>query len=559
MLWQNLRLAILWDLSYILETSYRISLGDVPYRDFPMPFAPLTFLTQAALIKLTGRVFFHHVIYVALAGGVATLLTWCIIFHLLNEKIPSARLTAFLLSVPLVFLGIYSVFPHPFYDCDCTLAILLAISLLLQLQRKNFPPLRAFSTGAVVVVPMFVKQNTGLAFLAATVGALAFLMIFEREDRRRVVGYAWTITGAASGIALALALIYFTAGLTNYWHWTIQFAAERRLPSWADFVAVYADPQIIWRIGSFLGGALLFSLNRKARPVVTALSIFLIAVPFVWAVVSLFTESDPADRAEQLLALWPFVLVVSLAFALWSFRRARMERPGIALALPFILIATVNGAFLSQQVWGSTYALWPLLMVLCACTFSVLFREGTPSTSQKATFIARVPASLLIAALVSISLLVSGWYYVWSSERLSYVKVSEGGMVRSALPALAGLSVRGPWIREFEGLVRYTQQHIPLEDGLLMIPGEDLFYYTAGRRPRFPALMFDHTVNPFLPEEIRRLARDRNIRWLIVKNELQVNGEPVEDKAKLLALLRHDFQLVQNIGIYDVYRRTGSL
>ena len=132
-------------------------------------------------------------------------------------------------------------------------------------------------------------------------------------------------------------------------------------------------------------------------------------------------------------------------------------------------------------------------------------------------------------------------------------------MVRSTLPELAGLSVRGPWIREFEGLVKFTQQQIPVEDGLLMIPGEDLFYYTTGRRPRFPALMFDHTVNPFSPGEIQRLARDRSIHWLIVKNELQVNGEPVEDKAKLLALPRQDFQLVQNVGIYDVYRRTGTL
>ncbi|MCU1343178.1 MAG: hypothetical protein JWN92_2601 [Candidatus Acidoferrum typicum] len=560
MLWQNLRLAILWDLSYILETSYRISLGDVPYRDFPLPFAPLTFLTQAALIKLTGRVIFHHVIYAALAGGVATLLTWRIIFHLLNEKVHSARRIAFLLSVPLVFLGIYSVFPHPFYDCDCTLTILLAIFLLLQLQRKNFPPLRAFLTGAVLVVPMFVKQNVGLAFLAATVVSLAFLMTFDRQDRRRALGYAWTIAGAASGFALALALIHFTAGLTNYWHWTIQFAAERRLPPLPDLLAVYADPQMIWRIGAFLGGALLFSLNRKARPVVTLLSVFLVALPFVWTVAALFTESDPADRADQLLALWPFVLVVSFAFALWSLRRdARIERPGIALALPFILIATVNGAFLSQQVWGSTYALWPLFMILCACTFSVLFREETSTASQSVTVIARVPASLVTVALVSISLLLSGWYYVWSNERLSYVKLSEGEMVRSTLPELAGLSVRGPWIREFEGLVRFTQQHIPVEDGLLMIPGEDLFYYTTGRRPRFPALMFDHTVNPFSPEGIQRLARDRNIRWLVVKNKLQVNGEPVEDEARLLALLRQDFQFVQSLGVYDVYHRAGAL
>ena len=559
-LWQNLRLGVLWDLSYILETSYRISLGDVPYRDFPIPFAPLTFLTQAALIKLTGRVFLHHVIYAAVAGGLATLLTWRILLHLLNEKVSSARLMAFLLSAPLVFLGIYSVFPHPFYDCDCTLAILLAIFLLLQLQRKNFPPLRAFLTGAVIVVPMFVKQNTGLAFLAAAVGSLALLMIFEREDRRRVLGYALTVAGAASGFALALAIIHLTAGLTNYWHWTIQFAAQRRLPPLPDLLAVYEDPQLIWRIGAFAGGALLFSLKRKARPVSVLLSIFLVALPFIWALVALFTESDPPDRADQLLALWPFLLVMSLACALWNLRRAaRVAATGIALALPFILVATVNGAFLSQQVWGSTYALWPLFMILCACTFSVLFRGETSSASRSATFIARFPASLVTAALVSISLLVSGWYYAWSNERLSYGKLSEGEMVRSTLPELAGLSVRGPWIGEFEGLARFTQQQIPVEDGLLMIPGEDLFYYTTGRRPRFPVLMFDHTINPFSPEEIQQIARSRDIRWLIVKNQLQVNGEPVEDKARLLALLRQDFQLVRSLGIYDVYRRAGAL
>src|SRR6476659_8664916 len=73
--WQNSHLAVLWDLSYILENSYRISLGQVPYRDFPFPYAPLTFMVQAALIKLTGRVFFHHVIYCAVIGGLSTLLS----------------------------------------------------------------------------------------------------------------------------------------------------------------------------------------------------------------------------------------------------------------------------------------------------------------------------------------------------------------------------------------------------------------------------------------------------------------------------------------------------
>ncbi len=553
--WQNLRLGILWDLSYILETSYRISLGDVSYRDFPLPYAPLTFLVQAALIQLTGRVYFHHVIYAAAAGGLATLLTWRILLHLLHEKVAFARLMALLLTAPLIFLGIYSVFPHPFYDCDCTLAILVAILLLLQLQRKDFPPFRAFCTGATVVVPLFVKQNAGLAFLSATVLSLAVLMALAMWYRRPARGYAWTIAGAASALAMAMALIHLTAGVANYWHWTMQFAAARRLPPFSDLLAIYEDPQLLWRIATFLGGALLLTLNRKARPVLAWLSISLLSVPFVWTVIALWIESDPAERADQLLALWPFLLVVSLASALWSLLRpAGVAPPGIATVLPFILIATVHGAFLSQQVWGSTYALWPLFMLLCACTFSVLFPASMTSGSQTVPLIARLPASLATVSLVTVSLIISGGYYAWSHERLSYAKLSEGEMVRSTLPELASLSVRGPWIPEFERLVRFARQEIPLDDGLLLIPGEDLFYYTSGRRPRFPILMFDHTVNPLSPEEIQQIARARNIRWLIVKKDLQINGEPVEDKARLLALLRQDFHIVQNLGIYEVYR-----
>jgi hypothetical protein len=288
----------------------------------------------------------------------------------------------------------------------------------------------------------------------------------------------------------------------------------------------------------------------------TLLSISLLSLPFVWALVALLIESDPAERADQLLALWPFLLVVSLASALWSFRRpAGIAPPGIALVLPLILIATVHGAFLSQQVWGSTYALWPLFMILCACIFSVLFPARMPSGLPTVPLIARVPASLATVSLVAASLLIPGWYYTWSHERLNYAKLSEGEIVRSTLPELAGLSVRGPWIPEFEQLMRFARQEIPVEDGLLLIPGEDLFYYSSGRRPRFPVIMFDHTVNPFSPEEIQRIALARNIRWLIVKKDLQINGEPVEDKARLLALLLQDFHLVQNLGIYDIYRR----
>ncbi len=124
--WQDSRVAVLWDLGYLLDTSHRIALGQMPYRDFPLVHAPLTFLIQAALIKLAGRHYLLSVIYAAIAGGLGTILAWRILLRT-TRATPlfgvHAWIGALLLASPLTVLGIYSIYPHPIYDCDCALAI----------------------------------------------------------------------------------------------------------------------------------------------------------------------------------------------------------------------------------------------------------------------------------------------------------------------------------------------------------------------------------------------------------------------------------------------------
>src|SRR6266702_7094430 len=83
-IWQNTHLTVLWDLSYILENATRISLGQLPYRDFPFPYAPLTFAVQAAIITLFGRMVLHHYFYAAITGGLGTVLTWRMLIRLLT-------------------------------------------------------------------------------------------------------------------------------------------------------------------------------------------------------------------------------------------------------------------------------------------------------------------------------------------------------------------------------------------------------------------------------------------------------------------------------------------
>ena len=517
-----------------------MSLGQVPYRDFPFPYPPLTFLIQATLIRFDGRAFWHHVVYCAVMGGGATVLTWRILINLFRET-PHAALLAFSLSLPLVVLGIYCVFPHPFYDPDCTFAILLSILLL-----QHFADGRGFSLGGVLagmtlVIPLFIKQNTGSAFLATACLVLIGLAGIGAMRHRPISHYAAILAGAALGLLLALVIIQITAGLENYLHWTVQYAALRRMPSLADTLAIYQDPNLLMWIAFFAFGASLALWSRES--VRALLSALLFAVPFAWPAIYLLIDSDPSERADRLLALWPALMIVSFVVALLSLR----QRTDLSTLLPFILLGTINGALMSQQLWGSTYAIWPLFIVLFACSLNNVAR-----LSKQSSIWMTVPTAILASTF----LLIAGGAYVWSHERLDYAKLDDGQLAEATLPELKGLSLRGNWIPNFEQLAHYAEQEIPGGDAILMLPGEDLFYYTTGRQPRIPVLMFDRTVNPYTPDEVLKIGRDLPVRWLIVKHELQLDDDVVdEDKARLAKLLKQDFKIVKRLKGYDVYQR----
>jgi len=561
--WQNSRLAVLWDLSYTLENSYRISLGDIPYRDFPFAHAPLTFLIQAAIIKLSGRVFWHHVAYCAIVGGLSTVLSWRIMRNVLGDAVTHARLLAFLLSLPLIPLGIYCVFPHPFYDPDCTGAILIGILLLQQIALKPSSTRRGLLAGIALVIPLFVKQNTGLAFLAAAVALLLPVLVVEIWARRPVRAYLLALAGAAGALFVAALRIQYLAGLRNYWHWTIQFAAQRRTPARAEMIGIYTDKMILLWLAFIAAGVICLWLSRRKSRLWALLSACLIAFPFVWPTLYLLREHDSSERADRLLGVWPVLLIFSFLVAIVTVRRRR----GISLVLPFIIIAAINGAFMSQQLWGSTYAIWPLFMILLAMTIAELssFRLAGGLVPQPIE-LTSAPSRLTngfsswftipLAAVIALSLLVAGGFYVRSHERLDYANLDDGELKRSTLPQLKGLSVRGDWIPNFEELVRYADREIPRDEGILILPGEDPFYYATGRRPQFPVLLFDHTVNPYSPEEILQIARERNIRWVIIKQDLQDEDEPTaQELDRLTEAVEKDFEQVESLGNYDIYRR----
>jgi hypothetical protein len=546
-LWQNSRLAIIWDLSYLLDSSARMALGQHPYRDFPFVHPPLTFLLQAAILRLTGRVYFHQVLYAAAAGAFATVLTWRLALHILRPRIVIAWSVSLLLAAPLTVLGIYSIFPHPFYDCDAILSVLIALLLLQSLSTPAQPShLRASAAGVALVIPVFFKQNIGLPFLLI---ALVCILLLLAVNLRKNAHLLTVLVAALATLLAAALLLHLTAGLGNYYHWTVQFAAQRRLPGLHNMLTVFAEPALLWQLPAMAAALLLLRSRAAAKAWVRALAFMLLASPFLWTLLLLALHTDTDDRADDLIALWPLVLALAATSALVSLLLALKRRTlTLRTLLPVMTLAAIFGTLLSQQLWGSTYALWPLLVLLLAELFASLTTHlDTPNGT---------PLLPALTFTVAATLLVCGGLYAVSAERLTYVQLDDAPLERSTQPALRGMATRGPWLPSFDQLLHFAAAEIPQDDGILLIPGEDPFYFATGRTPRFPLLLFDNTTDPYSPKQIAALARTNNIRWLILKRSLQLNADPMQQRDATLQLLAQQFTLYRRLDNYDVYRRT---
>jgi hypothetical protein len=608
-LWQNAHVAVLFDLSYILNTAERIALGQIPYRDFPLAHAPLTFLIQAAIIRLTGRVVFHHFLYTALTGGLGTVLAWRIALGLLRGRVAAAWTVALLVAAPLVFLGIYCIVPNPEYDCDCGFWLLVALWMFEQLDRRKGVAF-AFAAGVVACVPMFFKQNMGLPLLLAAVGAAVVVLALKRllgaprpslsgtwdstnfspsslpvakkhgsaqtpgapsfsavfaEKGGRAQALVAFLAGACAALVAAVLAIHGTAGLGNYLRWTMQYAGQHRMPGLSLMLGVYSDPTLLWTLPCVVAALVLLRAGFAKKRWAQIAAFALLAAPFLFALCSLLLYDDADERGDALLALWPLVLVLAAALALANlfalrrrgphgqvFVRGVGRGPSLRASLPLILLAAIHGTFLSQQLWGSTYGIWPLLILLLAELLA--FLEGfLPRAAASRPFASVfVPA---LAAVVAVTLFVCGGFYTVSEERLSYARLPDGPAAHSAFPELRGLATPGPYLPEIDELLRYAQANIPFDDGIVLIPGEEPFYFANGRAPQFPVPFFDPTIDPYSPAEIAALARARNIRWLIVKTDVQTKEDPTPDRAALMQLLMQEFTPAAHLRGYDVYRR----
>jgi hypothetical protein len=527
-LWRNTQVAVLVDLSYILNIATRIAAGDVPYAQFPLAQAPLTFLGQALLIKAFGPHYFVQIAYATILGGLATALTYLIARRLIAHVVPEPTALAGVLTIPLVPLGIYAIIPHPFYDPDACLVVLAAIASILGAIDR---PTRArwLLAGALIALPVFIKQNIGGAFLVLTLGALSLDAATRPSSR---AGLRWCLIGLGVALAAELLALQLVVGIDHYLAWAWTFAMAGRGLA-LDRISAFADPAVIWP------GVLILALTLVTR----ALPLRLRAPVFIGVLlVALLARASSPTGLLNVVALLTPILIAASVLALVAAARdgARFET-----LLSLVLAGTTAGALMSQGLKYSTFGIFPVLVLAVASLVRDLAR-----------FIERPPRIAPMTGLVlALLLTMSGTAYTLINVRLLFVDVNAPGpVVRSEFPTLAGLSAPGPYIGDLDAVLFWMQDNVPADDPFVFLPGEDPVFFALGRPPRMPSVYVYDVANAYSPAETARFADDVGLRWVFVKDRLQLVDEPPLEQSMVAALTDHA-TLVTRIGPYRVYRR----
>jgi hypothetical protein len=263
------------------------------------------------------------------------------------------------------------------------------------------------------------------------------------------------------------------------------------------------------------------------------------------------------------LNVWQITIVLVIITALIALLKYPKEDT-FAKLLALLVCAVVNAAFLSQGVSGSTYGIVPLLSIMLCLLY--LLSSGSEralkaGTERKALTADRERYSKGNGAMLRRLFMLQGAIaavgmalYVESNTRLSYVDL-RGKPQNATVGTLAGLNTPGPWIAEMEQMLEVARREIPPDDATMVVPGEDPFHFALQRRPRFPVLTFDRTVNPYTNSQLLLLAEAHGIKWLVVKHHLQLLAEFREfNHEEFMRVFQRDFEPYKSSAGYAIYR-----
>lgn len=514
-----------FDQSIVFDGSYRVAQGQVPYRDFVMPFGPVTFWLHSIFFKLLGVSYFSYV----LGAAVVNLLAAAAGVGLVRLLFPDDRWLSWLAGV-ITAVWFYPPFGTPWVDQTAFFFSYLGLLALVAGTAGAGPKRGGLLTavsGLAAFLAILSKQNAGVFILPAyPVVIVAFWLVERRGLRRRL---AWF--GAGLGAAAAAFVAYLAAG---------------------------SDPATFGRYVIDLPSAL--GRERMAAFAATGLGI---KQPFF--------GGRPPPAMSLALSASAVVCLAALVTA-WRRRAAGGTKPLAAAALTLYLLLFQHvfmNTTLNQQDNACAFA-GPI--TACAAGLLLVMVSGRRASGGRGAASAGLlsrplsAAVLVLAAAATVAVSASGIrvsldrkvHDIFQGDRFAEPIRTEGlDGLRWAVPMrLRGFEIHQ---RDFLSLLAYLRES---RENFLVFPDFTILYGLAGVPSPQPLLWFHEGVTYRKGETseldariVRDLERNR-VAVVVIEQVAWFNsGERLDHFPALKSYIFENFSRLGQFGTFSVYRR----
>lgn len=150
------------DQSIVFDGAYRIIQGQIPYKDFLMPFGPVVFWIQAIFFKIFGINYFSYLLFSAISNAIGA---FCSIL-ILRILFPGRKILSYIAGI-LTGIWFYPPFGTPWLEQTSFLFSFFGLLFILTAinTNGNTKKLLIVLSGVVSVLSILSKQNAGLFIL----------------------------------------------------------------------------------------------------------------------------------------------------------------------------------------------------------------------------------------------------------------------------------------------------------------------------------------------------------------------------------------------------------
>jgi hypothetical protein len=353
-----------FDQSIVFDGSYRILQGQIPFKDFILPFGPVAFWLHALFFRVLGIDYTAYILGAATVNALATLLSMAI----MRLLFPSRKLTAYVAGA-MTAVWFYPPFGTPWVDQTAFFFSFAALGALLagsaggthlSSSRKGLTVL----SGCLAFLAFTSKQNVGSFMLPAY--PLLILVANLRDRRRLLMALALFVAGFGGSLALFLIWVGtvsdYDSFVRYFWRMPSVLGRERIsrfAGSWFGLRSAFFGGRgpvvvilLVWgalavSVASLAGSIL--GAKRKKRViggelVAAVLCIYLVGFQH------LFTNTT-LNQPENGLAFVGMVLAIALGLGLSLARGGRRILKGfiIAAALVVMIFASVKGVQIAMD------------------------------------------------------------------------------------------------------------------------------------------------------------------------------------------------------------------